>query len=41
MEVPNYGIDIEDEVPGMTLDNLFDETVLAQSEKQSGNCANL
>ena len=33
-EVPNYGIDIEDEVQDMNLDDLFDETVLPQQEKQ-------
>ena len=33
-EVPNYGIDIEDEVPDINLDDLFDETVLPQKEKQ-------
>ena len=34
-EVPNYGIDIEDEVEDMGLDDLFDEQpVLPQSEKQ-------
>ena len=33
-EVPNYGIDIEDEVPDINLDDLFDETVLQQKEKQ-------
>ena len=34
-EVPNYGIDIEDEVEDMNLDDLFDEQpVLPQSEKQ-------
>ena len=32
--MPNYGIDIEDEVPDMKLGNLFDETVLPQQEKQ-------
>ena len=29
-----FGIDIEDEVEGMNLDDLFDETVLPQQEKQ-------
>ena len=34
-EVPNYGIDIEDEVEDMGLGDLFDEQpVLPQSEKQ-------
>ena len=34
-EVPNYGIDIEDEVEDMNLDDIFDEQpVLPQSEKQ-------
>ena len=34
-EVPNYGIDIEDEVEDMNLDDLFDEQpVLPQQEKQ-------
>ena len=34
-EVPNYGIDIEDEVEDMNIDDLFDEQpVLPQSEKQ-------
>ena len=34
-EVPNYGIDIEDEVEDMDLGNLFDEQpVLPESEKQ-------
>ena len=33
-EVPNYGIDIEDEVPDMNLDDLFEEPVLPQQEKQ-------
>ena len=35
VEVPNYGIDIEDEFEDMNLDDLFDEQpVLPQSEKQ-------
>ena len=35
VEVPNYGIDIEDEVEDMNLDDLFDDQpVLPQSEKQ-------
>ena len=33
-EVPDYGIDIEDEVEDMGLDNLFDQPVLPQQEKQ-------
>ena len=33
-EVPNYGINIEDEVEDMNLNDLFDETVLPQQEKQ-------
>ena len=33
-EVPNYGIDIEDEFPDMNLGDLFDKTVLPQQEKQ-------
>ena len=33
-EVPNYGTNIEDEVEDMNLDDLFDETVLPQQEKQ-------
>ena len=33
-EVPNYGMDIEDEIPDMNLGDLFDETVLPQQEKQ-------
>ena len=33
-KIPNYGIDIEDEVPDMNLDDLFDETVLPEQEKQ-------
>ena len=33
-EVPNYGINIEDEVEDMNLDDLFNETVLPQQEKQ-------
>ena len=33
-EVPNYGIDIEDEVEDMGLDDLFDQPVLPQQEKQ-------
>ena len=33
-EVPNYGIDIEDEVPDMKLGDLFDETVFPQQEQQ-------
>ena len=33
-EVPNYGIDIDDEVEDMGLDDLFDQPVLPQQEKQ-------
>ena len=33
-EVPNYGIDIDDEVPDMNLGYLFEEPVLPQQEKQ-------
>ena len=33
-EVPNYGIDREDEVEDMGLDDLFDQPVLPQQEKQ-------
>ena len=33
-EVPNYGIDIDDEVEDIGLDDLFDEPVLPQQEKQ-------
>lgn len=34
-QAPNYGIDIEDEVEDMNLDNLFDEdAVPPQEEKQ-------
>ena len=33
-EDPNYGIDIEDEVEDMGLDNLFEQPVLPQQEKQ-------
>ena len=33
-EVPNYGIDIEDEVEDMGLDDLFEQPVLPQQEKQ-------
>ena len=33
-EVPDYGIDIEDEVPDMGLDDLFEQPVLSQQEKQ-------
>ena len=33
-EVPDYGIDIEDEVPDMGLDDLFEQPVLPQQEKQ-------
>ena len=33
-EVPNYGIDIDDEVPDMNLGDLFEEPVLTQQEKQ-------
>ena len=33
-EVPNYGINIEDEVEDMNLNDLFHETVLPQQEKQ-------
>ena len=33
-EVPNYGIDIEDEVPDMNLGDLFDQPVLPQKDKQ-------
>ena len=34
MEVPNYGIDIEDEVPDMNLGDLFEQPVLPQEDKQ-------
>ena len=34
VEVPNYGIDIEDEVPDMNIDDLFDQRVLPQEDKQ-------
>ena len=33
-EVPNYGIDIEDEVEDMGLDDLFEQPVLPQEDKQ-------
>ena len=33
-EVPDYGIDIEDEVPDMNLGDLFEKPVLPQQEKQ-------
>ena len=33
-EVPNYGIDIEDEVPDMNLGDLLDQPVLPQQNKQ-------
>ena len=33
-EVPDYGIDIEDEVPDMNLGKLFEQPVLPQQEKQ-------
>ena len=33
-EVPNYGIDIDDEVEDISLDDLFDQPVLPQQEKQ-------
>ena len=33
-EVPNYGIDIEDEVEDMGLDDLFEQPVLPQQKKQ-------
>ena len=33
-EVPDYGIDIEDEVPDMNLGELFEQPVLPQQEKQ-------
>ena len=33
-KVPDYGLDIEDEVEDINLDDLFDETVLPQQEKQ-------
>ena len=33
-EVPNYGIDIEDEVPDLNLGDLLDQPVLPQQEKQ-------
>ena len=33
-EVPDYGIDIEDEVPDMNLGDLFEQPVLPQQEKQ-------
>ena len=33
-EVPDYGIDIEDEVEDMGLDDLFEQPVLPQQEKQ-------
>ena len=36
-EIPNYGIDIEDEVPDMNLGDLFEEPVLPQQEKQLGS----
>ena len=33
-EIPDYGIDIEDEVEDMGLDDLFEQPVLPQQEKQ-------
>ena len=33
-EVPDYGIDIEDEIPDMNLGELFEQPVLPQQEKQ-------
>ena len=33
-EVPDYGIDIEDEVPDMNIGELFEQPVLPQQEKQ-------
>ena len=33
-EVPDYGIDIDDEVPDYGLEDLFDDQVLTQSDKQ-------
>ena len=33
-EVPDYGVDIEDEVPDMNLGELFEQPVLPQQEKQ-------
>jgi len=33
-EVPNYGIDIEDEVEDMGLGDLFEQPILPESEKQ-------
>ena len=33
-EVPNYGIDIEDEVPDMNLSDLFDEGIQPETTKQ-------
>ena len=33
-EVPDYGIDIDDEVPDYGLEDLFDDQVLPQSDKQ-------
>ena len=33
-EVPDYGIDIEDEVPDMNIGELFEQPVLSQQEKQ-------
>ena len=33
-EVPDYGVDIEDEVEDMGLDDLFEQPVLPQQEKQ-------
>ena len=33
-EVPDYGIDIEDEVPDMNIGELFEQPVLPQKEKQ-------
>ena len=35
-EVPDYGIDIEDEVPDMNIGELFEQPVLPQQEKQRG-----
>ena len=33
-DVPNYGIDLEDEVQDMNVGDLFEEPVLQQPEKQ-------
>jgi len=33
-EVPNYGLDIEDEVDDMNLGDLFDQPVLPEQDKQ-------